>query len=200
MNSQVTNMETEEIKRLTERFYAGETTEQEEKLLRALFSGNNCPEGLEAEQEYIRYCLENTQIKSPSDGFTKKIIDAVITADKRSESRMFPGKLIYFISAAAASVILFFSVYFLAGSNRTYPDTYDDPEIAYAETIKILHNVSASLNKGAGKIAPLGKLTDVSRQSRLIVNESTSLINNSLSKLEAIDQFSSLNYNRKINK
>lgn len=200
MNSQVTNMETEEIKRLTERFYEGETTEQEEKLLRALFSGNNCPEGLEAEQEYIRYCLENTKIKSPSDGFANRIIDAVITADKRSESRMLQGKLIYFISAAAASVILFFSVYFLAGSNRAYPDTYDDPEIAYAETLKILYNVSASLNKGAGKIAPLGKLTDVSRQSMLIVNESASLINNSFSKLEAIDQFSSLNYNRKINK
>jgi len=193
-------METEEIKRLTEKFYEGETTEQEEKLLRALFSGNNCPEGFEAEQEYIRYCLENTQIKSPSDGFNNKIVDAVFAADKGSESRMHPGKLIYFISAVAASVILFFSVYFLAGSNRTYPDTYADPEIAYAETLKILHNVSASLNKGAGKIAPLGKLTDVSRQSMLIVNESTTLINNSFSKLEAIDQFSSLNYNRKINK
>jgi hypothetical protein len=195
MNSKDKAMKNEEIKRLTERFFDGESTEEEEKLLRALFSGGDCPAGFEAEQEYIRYCLDNTKMSMPSDGFNTRILDAV---GQEAPVRKLPGKLIIYSSAVAASVIIFVTVYILAGNNRSYPDTYNDPEIAYAETMKILHDVSSRLNSGTKSIAPLGKFNSVSRHSIGMVNESASLINDSFSKLDAIDRFSSLNYNRKV--
>ena len=192
-------MKDEEIRKLIDSFFNGDSTEEEEKLLRAFFSGNDCPEGFEAEREYIRYCLENNEIKSPSEGFSKKILEVTVSTGNKVNALKRPGRLIYLFSAVAASVIIFLSVYIVAGNNRSYPDTYNDPEIAYAETMKILHEVAVKLNKGTKTVAPLGKLNTVSRQSILMINESTLLINDSFSKLEAIDQFSSLNYNRKLN-
>ena len=193
-------MKDEEIRKLIDSFFNGESTEEEEMLLRAFFSGNDCPEGFEAEREYIRYCLENTEIKSPSAGFSKKILDVTVSTGNKVDISKRTGMLIYFSSAVAASVIIFLSVYLLAGNNRSYPDTYNDPEIAYTETMKILHEVAVKLNKGKKTIAPLGKLNSVSRQSIGMVNESALLINDSFSRLEAIDPLSSLNNNRKLNR
>lgn len=66
--------------------------------------------------------------------------------------------------------------------------------------MKILHEVAVKLNKGKKTIAALGKLSSVSRQSIGMVNESALLINDSFSRLEAIDPLSSLNNNRKLNR
>jgi len=189
-------MKNEDIRQLIERFYDGESTEEEEKIIRAYFSGGKCPEGFEAEHEYILYCLENTVIMSPSEGFTRKILESAGNKGHEIAARRVPGRFIYFSSTIAASVILFLSLYLLAGNNRSYPDTYNDPEIAYAETVKILNEVAAKLNKGTKSLDQLGKLNEVSRKSLIMVNESTSIIDESFSKINAIDRFKTLNYNR----
>ena len=104
-------MKDEEIRKLIDSFFNGESTEEEEKLLRAFFSGNDCPESFEAEREYIRYCLEKTEIKSPSEGFSKKILEVTVSTGNKVNALKRPGRLIYLLSAVAASVIIFLSVY-----------------------------------------------------------------------------------------
>ncbi len=186
-------MNDQEINRLINSFYEGETSEEEEKLLRALFSGDKVPQGLETEREYILYCLANGSIKDPSSDLEDKIIRIIDRSDTESvRSRKY---YLLLISGAAALLILFGAYYFIE-SRRGFKDTYSDPRIAYAETMKILMDVSSRLNKGTSALRPVGKLSEMTDMSLEKLNETSSAINQSIMKLNILKKVASEKSNR----
>ena len=60
--------------------------------------------------------------------------------------------------AVAASVLLIVSIYFSYFTERPATDTFTDPELAYAETRKILLSVSNNLNAGADELSQLKQI------------------------------------------
>ena len=95
--------------------------------------------------------------------------------------------LLTVLSAAAGLLILGGSYFFFV--RKTEPvDTFSDPEIAYAETIKILRDVSSQLNHGAQVLEPVGKINEISRKSFESLNKSTRIIEKNLRKLDKLQR------------
>jgi hypothetical protein len=82
-------------------------------------------------------------------------------------------------------------------------DTFTDPAIAYAETIKILRDVSSQLNQGAQVLEPVGKMSEVTRKSFESINKSTGIVERNLKNLDYLQRAISLSnvpVDKKVNK
>ena len=134
-------MKSEEIKRLLEKYYDGESTVEEEVYLKNFFSLGDIPEDLLDEKEIFSYFLKSAIVPEPSLVFEKKIIDALDSVGEVSLNLKRRRAFGTFTSIAAVILILTGSYFFFIHKSEPR-DTFSDPEIAYAETMKILYGVS----------------------------------------------------------
>ena len=93
----------------------------------------------------------------------------------------------YAILSSAAAIILAISVWFFTNSAKEPYDTFDSPELAYAETIKVLHHISSSINSGMQALEPLQKINEAGRTVRLI-EEAGSRYARGYSEMEKIEK------------
>jgi len=183
MNSTNIIMSEEEIIKLVTKFYDGGTSEEDEKLLRALVIDRICPSGFETEWEYIRFCLTGTSVADPSFDFEDKILKAIDQPGSRTLFVKGSKRYIIYLSGVAAALLITLGTYLFIESRVSIKDTYSDPELAYAETMKVLMDVSVKLNKGTGNLNPVSKLSIMTDKSLKKINRSSSVINRSLLKL-----------------
>jgi hypothetical protein len=175
-------MKEEELKRLIERYYNGESTEEEEKSLRDFFRRNDVPIGYEAEKSIFGYYDESENIPEPSIDFEARILAGIDAAEKQRGTQNSKRYLIPLISAAAGFLLLAGSYFFII--NRTKQgDTFSDPAIAYAETVKILRDVSSRMNHGAQALEPVAKINEVTKKGFETISKSTKLVEKNLKSL-----------------
>jgi len=74
-------------------------------------------------------------------------------------------------------------LYFFVASKTEPEDTFTDPKVAYAETIKILVSVSSKLNEGTQALEPVGKINDIQVKSLETINKSTVMVEKKLKNL-----------------
>lgn len=176
-------MNSEVIKHLLEKYYDGESTVEEEAYLKNFFSHGDIPEDLLDEKQIFSYYLKSAIIPEPSPVFGKNIIDALDSVDKDSlilKRRRVFGTL---TTIAAGFLILTGSYFFFI--HKTEPrDTFSDPEIAYAETMKILYRVSSQLNTGTQALYRIGSMQEVTRKSLETINRSASTIQEKMKPLD----------------
>ncbi len=143
-------MKEEKLKELLVRYYSGDTTSEEEFLLKEYFSGDDILPGYEAEKEIFRYYSTYERITAPSGKLESRILDAIDRFDEKQKlkSAFFERNRLIILSVAASLLILIGSYFFFLIKSEP-KDTYDDPQIAYAVTKQILYNMSVNLNKGA---------------------------------------------------
>ena len=155
-------MDRKNIERLIEKFYNGDTTIGEERMLENFFSQKKIPASLESERDIFRYYSSSRNEKLHDDNLEQKIIQTI-----ESEGGDLTGKkrrLIYTVTSIAASFLILLGSWFIllspAGPGLAlsrYQDTFDNPEIAYLETQKALLYVSAKLNNGTQELNNLTK-------------------------------------------
>jgi len=178
-------MNTEEIKKLLERYYNAECSEEEEMILRNYFREEDVPEEMHEEKEIFDYYSSVIIVPEPSAGFEEKIISAVDKAD----SSYFPAhrrKLYLSIASIAAGVLILTGSYFFFINRSENLDTFSDPDIAYAEAMKILYNVSARLNRGTRALETVAMMQEIPGKSLRTINKSTTMIEE---KLKPLDYF-----------
>jgi hypothetical protein len=185
-------MNSEEIKRLLEKYYEGNSTSEEELLLKKFFSEEDIPEDLSVEKEIFMYYRQSSQIPEPSADFEDRIISE-IEAEDRDAIRIKRRRLYVTLSGVAALMLILAGSYFFF-TNRSKPsDTFSDPELAYAETMKILYKVSARLNQGTKALGQISLLENETQKSLSTINRSTSVITEkmkpliNLSKVKDVD-------------
>ena len=180
-------MKEEELKRLIEKYYNGESTEEEESSLRDYFRKNNIPEGYEAEKVIFGYFDESTEVPEPSIDFEARILAGIDASESKRRSRTMKKYLLPILSAAAGLLIVGGSYFYFIV--RAEPrDTFTDPEIAYAETIKILREVSSQMNRGTQVLEPVGKINKVTKKSFETINKSTRIVEKNLKNLELLNK------------
>lgn len=182
-------MEKKRIEKLIEKFYSGETTIGEERLLENYFSHKNIPASLEAERDLFRFYSSSRNEQLPDRELTEKIIDAI-----ESEGADLTGKrrrLVYAVTSIAASILLLIGSYFIFLSPSgpglalsKYTDTYDNPEMAYLETQKALLYVSEKLNEGTRELSSLKKIEEGTEEL-----ENLKLVNKGTSGIHSISLF-----------
>lgn len=175
-------MNGEELKRLIGKYYSGESTDEEERALRAYFIRNSAPPGYEAEKDIFSYFMEAGDVPEPSDRFEARIIKAVDTSSERSVSYRF-RRILVPLTAIAAGLLILAGSYFFFVNRIESEDTYTDPEIAYAETMKILMNVSSRMNYAASSLKPVGKIHKMKTKSFESINKSALLVEKNLKSL-----------------
>jgi hypothetical protein len=180
-------MNEEELKRLIEKYYNGESTEEEESALRDYFRKGNIPDGYEAEKLIFSYYTESAELPEPSLDFEARILAGIDASDIKSGSHKIKRYLLHILSAAAGLLILA-GFYFFFVNKTVQSDTFSDPEIAYAETIKILRDVSSQLNHGAQVLEPVGKINEITRKSFESLNKSTQIVEKNLRSLDNLQR------------
>jgi hypothetical protein len=150
-------MNTSEIRILTERFFNGESTLEEEKRLKAIFSKGDTPKELLPLRDQFLFMASMKVEKIRDDSFDKSL-----KARINEESAVIPiskRKRILWFGSIAAGILVIITLFFQL--NRVavkVEDTYSNPETAYYQTKKILMYVSNKLNKGTEDLAKVEKL------------------------------------------
>ncbi len=166
---------------LIEKYYAGETSPEEEKELKAYILGREIQGAyLELKEQFeIMDLMSKEQL---SDDFDTKLLENISGSKKNSKT--FIGS--FWISGIAATILLFIAIWF--GSDLLQPKavygTITDPELAFNETKKVLDEVSKKMNKG---ITPAKKTVDKVEGSVKQAGE-IKKINNALNKAKSIDK------------
>lgn len=180
-------MNEEDLKRLIGKYYNGESTEEEEETLRNFFSGSEIPKGYDAEKAIFGFYDESEHIPEPSIDFEARIL-AGIDASGRSSSMQIISRVMRPLLSVAAGLAILLATYFFFVRKEEQQDTFSDPEIAYAETIKILKEVSGRLNKGTYVLEPVSKMNEMTRKSLQTVNKSTKIVGQNIKNLDNLQK------------
>jgi len=175
-------MKQEEIRRLLDKYYDGQTTGEEEILLKKYFSQADIPEEFRDEMGIFRYYSQSSVIPEPSADFENRIISAIDSYDQISRFKR--RKIFAVLSGIAAGILILAGTYFFFIQKSEPHDTYSDPEIAYAETMKVLYNVSNRLNDGTNALGQLGELSEETNRSLNKINKSTAILKGKMKPLD----------------
>ena len=152
-----------EIRKLLDRFYLGETTLEEEKILQKYFSSASVPEELMSDRDLFR-SLENAgdSVAVP-EGLNQKILDVIDQQEKKVvRTRRISVFSLSGLAAGLLVVIALYVGYFRADkpallAANQISDTYEDPQDAYEEARRTLAYVSAKLNTGTSELEHVKK-------------------------------------------
>lgn len=144
-------MKPEEINILLQKFYDGETTPNEEMLIRTEFNANDAESLSQATAVYLKYVQEMQQINLP-DSFDEKLIAEI----SHEPPKFLKLNRFYYASAAiAASILLLIGINMF--SNK---ETHNDLTVQtqYDITKNALLLVSENLNKGFEQLEQINKI------------------------------------------
>jgi NTP pyrophosphatase (non-canonical NTP hydrolase) len=125
------------------------------------------------------------EIPVPSADFEKNIISAIEIEDK-DLSRFKKRRMFVTLSGIAAAMLILAGSYFFFTGRSGPQDTYSDPELAYAETMKILYEVSSRLNNGTKALGHLSALQDETQKTMATVSSSTAKIEENMKPLDKV--------------
>ena len=188
-------MEIKEIQKLLEKFYEGQSSPEEETILRTFFLNKEVPVGLEPDRLYFETMETGKRESRPEESQSSDILQAIKVSEPdllESDSKI--ARFYPWISAAAGLVLVLGTYFFL--SHQQPKDTYNDPQLAYMEAKKVLYYVSSTLNNGTRhldviqktnqKIAPLQKMEVVNRAMNEM--KKISEISDQVDKLKPLDR------------
>ena len=151
-------MQIEEIYKLLDRFYKGETSLDEEKLLSEFFRQEVVPTSLEEDKQlFLSFFDENVPIPHNLEHRISALIDSFEDDRKMKSEKNKLQQLLSPILVVAASILLVLGIRFFVQSDSPKPaliaDTYQNPDEAYRATIHALQLFSDNFEKGMQPIA-----------------------------------------------
>jgi hypothetical protein len=176
-----------------EKYYNGESTEEDERALRDYFGKNNIPDDYDAEKVIFSYYIDSADVPEPTAGFETRIQEGINAAERERRSFIIRKYLLPILSTAAGLLILT-GLYFLFIRRPEIRDTFTDPELAYTETMKILRDVSSQLNIGAQVLEPVGKINEMKKKSLKTINKSTRIVEKNLKNLDYLQKAFEINH------
>ncbi|HDO27297.1 MAG TPA: hypothetical protein ENH02_04190 [Bacteroidetes bacterium] len=179
-------MKLEEINKLIDKFFAGETTVQEELQLKSWIQSGNFSDEMQAVKSYFE-AMDSLGKDSPDESFDEVLMDLI----KRDEPVRSKRVWIYSLTAVAAAVALLLAVWMGTGllKPKEVYGTVNDPEIAFAETKKLLFVVSEKMNNG---LAPAKIIVNAIEESVIKAGEAGK-INEVLQKAGTIRKLEKVN-------
>lgn len=158
-------MSREEITRLLKKYYSATSTEEEEELLRQYLSDDKASGEFYAEKKIFDYYkIMKLCVPEPSKDFQERIFTELNKSDNASDNTSWRRIRLY-ISGIAAGLVILIGSYFLLIYQSQPEDTFSDSAVAYAESMKILYEVSSRLNKCIKIIEPVERLQTVTLKS-----------------------------------
>ena len=130
----------EEIRKLLDRFYLGETTLEEEQVLQEYFSSSSIPEELLPDRDLFRSLGDASDSVPVPEGLNQKILDVI---DQQEKKLVRTRRIsVFSLSGLAAGRL----------ASHQMSDTFEDPQDAYEEARSTLAYVSSKLNTGTSEL------------------------------------------------
>ena len=163
-------MDLKKIKTLLEKYYNGETTLDEENLLRDYFVGDQVDDELIAERDPFLYQMYEISNQDNIEDFSDEIWKNI--QNQNINKKLKNNNLTYILLRIAASIIIIVGFMVLLKDNHQmgikkniqFTDTYNNPEIAYKQAKETLLYVSAMLNHGTNYLEPVEKLNEGTKE------------------------------------
>jgi hypothetical protein len=139
-------MEPEKMKNLLERFYAGDTTLEEEALLREFFSQPEVPAEWSAEKAHFQMLAQWQSEEPLQDDFDLSVMEKI----SATHSAVHTSFGWYALAGIAASVLLVLALWIgnRQDEKNRIPGTTQNPALAYVQARSALQMVSGVLNEG----------------------------------------------------
>ncbi len=148
------------IENLLEQYFEGNTSLEDEKILKDFFQGENIPAHLASLKNTFKYFSEENKKDELDESFDQKLF-AKINHFEIDHKRQNRKRFLYIASGVAASILIIVSIFTkIDPFTSTLKDTFDNPQTAYEETRKALLLVSGALNKGVKPVEKIAKFDD----------------------------------------
>ncbi len=161
-------MEYNEIEKLLNRYLEGESSLEEEALLKEYFSKPGLPDYQNEMKELFGYLVEAKVESAPPYDVTSELNALIEKEWKKESAGRFRQVYAWAGSAAAVLVIAFGLFQFLNKPDTLAKDTYKDPKLAYLETKHALMMVSRVMNHNTAKLKYLAKVDESFEQVQKI--------------------------------
>ncbi len=150
-------MENKQLNILTDKFWKGESSTEEERQLETFLNEEAVPSGFESLANYLNFA-GSTRSMELDDQFDKTILKKIEKPSAGSKTRFM------IMRVAAAIILLFVAAIVLRQPNQPatvahqseFIDTYQDSEEAYREVKKALMMMSTNMNNGMKHAEMLG--------------------------------------------
>ncbi len=157
-------MNIDEIEKLVEKYYDGETTLSEERLLQGFFSGDNVPARLEYMKKQFAFYENEHKVRLENSNFRDNVMESLEDKGKILKFRL-QRPVIYTAYGVAVTMLFALAIYlfnFLSVHNSTTisQSTINDPEEAYHETKQALILVSTYVDKAMGECTDISKFEE----------------------------------------
>lgn len=154
-------MSSQEIEKLLQKYFEGESSLSDEKELREFFQRKEIPSHLKSLTSQFRYFENDANTQELGSDFDKKILASIKEDGKIIKFSLRKRSSIYILSSIAASILILVTVFFQLNTfSSRIDDTFNDPEVAYNEAKKIMVFVSEKFNTGADQLEPITKVND----------------------------------------
>ena len=136
------------IEKLLERYFDGDTSLEDEKILKDFFQGKSIPPHLVSLKDSFDYFSKEKTKEELDESFDQKLLTKINHIELNNK-RQIRQKYIYYVSGIAASVLIIISIFTnIDPFSSKFKDTFNDPQIAYEETKSALLLVSEVFNRG----------------------------------------------------
>ena len=185
-------MNLQKMEELIRKYESGETSMEEEKVLHDFFENNEVPVHLANYKKLFSFFDTSKSEMLEDEGFDDRIMKLIAKAEpiKSPEGKSYK---LYTMMSIAASILILISVgiYFQSGTPKIhFEDTYDNPELAYAETKKILMLVSGNMNTGSDELQNVAELENGFKELKKISNLKSGMKN--MEKLSVLNKSKNL--------
>lgn len=148
------------VEDLINRYFEGEITLEEERQLRNFLRENEVPAELQRDKELIlSLCEQPSEVKIPDDlseRLSNKIDEWESKSNEQKEAAPVIGTVkkrytlsrLQWVYAAAAVVALLLTFHLFNPADDSQKDTFDSPQMAYAQVNKALSLFSQAIDKG----------------------------------------------------
>ena len=170
----------EHIEKLLEKYWNCDSTLEEEQELKSWFSSNSSPDRTGEEEALFKYFELEKKKEIPSESFDDEVSKSIHSYEAKKNKRFFLKPWIGNFSKIAAGIIvaLAATIYVLYEEEPEVPavfmtDTFESPEEAYEETLKVLNLISQKLNVGkehAAKISVLSEAEEAVKEKESTIN------------------------------
>jgi len=149
-------MNSPRIEKILEKYFHGETSLAEERMLREFFRQEELPAHLaELKDQFVMY--EEAAAEVLPDDFDDTVFEAISRVEH--QNRASKRSKIYYISGVAATILIIVTV-FIRFDFFMSSYTDDDVDKAFTEATQILSFVSEKFNKGAAPLQKVARFDD----------------------------------------
>jgi len=148
-------METTKIEALLQKYFEGETSVAEEKQLENYFNNEKVDSSL---QEYAQFFKGISELagNNRDRALESDIMDFILENETKEKSKY--RWLWQTVTGVAASVIIILGGFLYYQQQKSFDDTFKNPDEAYAYAVKTLGYVSGKYSKGLAGLSKFDKL------------------------------------------